>query len=94
MNSTYKKRFFCFRDFTLVWTVKQFEGVSQIPEFSMMVGNDVRAINSGAFAVLLKGRELSPPRERLDLVVLTKRDHAIETRRIVFEYSFRDVLED
>jgi hypothetical protein len=94
MNATCKKRFYCFKCFTLVWSVEQFEGASQAPKFSMMIDGEVRAIDSGTFSSLLKGRKLSPARASVTFVVLAKRDYATETRRSVFEDSFRDVVEE
>ena len=91
MHSIYKMRFFHFDSFILLWSVHQWNGVSNTPEFFIMRGKECRAISPGVFSLLLSGQKLNNGRESLQQLAVTRQDGTTCTVQSTWECRHWDV---
>jgi hypothetical protein len=91
MHSIYKMRFFHFDDFILLWSVHQWNGVSDPPEFFIMRGKERREINPSAFSFLLRGQKLNSSRESIQRLAVTKQHGNPYTTQSTWECRHWDV---
>ena len=94
MHSIHKMRFFHFGRFVLLWSVHQWDGVSDPPEFFIMCDKERHKISSKVFSFLLKGQKLNHSMDSIQRRVLTRQNSSTRTIHSTWQSRHWDVSKD